>query len=156
MSAKQNRWVAVFVILLGIAMAAILMIRSAERSIDEPVGGAVSGTVTARVRSLSETGKARFISIILYKNGSPAVSYMAGAGTEEFDAMAAAMEKAELVEAQADESFADLLVVSFGRGDTLDVSYSSGRNLLMVEDQAFQPTANLQKIIEQVQSKSDI
>lgn len=155
MNAKQTRAVAVFIILLGIAIAVILIVRSQERSGSEPVNGNVDIATTGRVRALSEAGKADFISIIIYEGADPAVSYMAGSGTEEFDALAEAMEQAAPVAGESDETFAVLLVLSFGRGDTLNAVYSAQRNLLMVEDQMYQPSGDVQKIIDQVQITTD-
>jgi len=155
MSAKQTRAVAVFIILLGIAIAVILIVRAQERSSSEPVNGNRDIATTGRVRTLAEAGKADFISIILYEGANPAVSYMAGSGTEEFDALTEAMEQAAPVAGGSDETFADLLVLSFGRGDTLNVVYSTRRNLLMVEDQMYQPSVDMQQIIDQVQIRTD-
>ena len=80
-------------------------------------------------------------------------SYMVGGSTEEFRAFAEAVASARPVEGTSDATFSDLLVFSFGGGDTLEIAYSRSRNQIILTDRLFQPGVNLAPMITNVEQK---
>lgn len=155
MSASKTRAIAVIIVVLAIAVTAALLVRSTGRGDSPSIRSGANAESEPRIRSLSEAGRAKFISIIVYVAGEPSVSYMAASGTEEFTELAGAIAGAQPQAGTADETFSDLLVVSFGRGDTLDLSYSPGRNLLLRDDQAYRPQGDIQQVIDRVRDRMD-
>lgn len=112
-------------------------------------------TVPAHVRDISETDRASFISIFVRDTGGQLSSLMVGSGTDEFNALAQAIVQARPVTATTDASFDQLLVVSFGRGDTMDLTYSASRNQIICGEQAYEPPANLTPLIDAVSEKTN-
>lgn len=107
----------------------------------------------AAAHTLGDAEQASIISIFLSEEDG--ASYMAGSGTPEFEALAGGIARARPVAGETDESFTDLLVVSFGRGETLEASYSPARNLLIFEGRAYQPDTNLSLLVSAVKSRTD-
>ncbi|MHB0867523.1 MAG: hypothetical protein ACYC6B_03095 [Thermoleophilia bacterium] len=104
----------------------------------------------AHVRDISETVQASFISIFVRDTGGQLSSLMVGSGTDEFNALAQAIVQARPVTAATDASFDQLLVVSFGRGDTMDLTYSASRNQIICGEQAYEPPTDLTPLIDAV------
>lgn len=147
-----RRSVAPLVILALTVVVALLIF---GRRQDEIVGGssAPAASLSQRTHELRETSEARFISVIIYDAKGEVSSYMVGAGTDEFDAFAKALAEARPVPDPADDTFSNLLVVSFGRSDTMDLSYSPKKNLVILGEQTFQPAADLGPLVTQVSQK---
>lgn len=142
------------------ALAALLVLLGAAtwiltRNDDESSSGGfdAGSATTPHERRLTEAPGARFMSIIVSDAKGNLASYMVGGKTEEFDTFAAAIADARLLTGPGDESFTDLLVLSFGDNDTLEVSYSRARNQFILGDSLFQPSANLAPMIGAVEQK---
>lgn len=152
---KNCKKVALALAVLGITVAAVLLAsgqrtREAANSSSDP-----SSTTAGPARSLTETGRAGFISVFVYNAAGQVSSYMIGSGTDEFNAFAQAIENAQPVGTAADETFSDLLVISFGHNDTVDLSYSPEKNTLIHEEQAYRPATDLAPLISRVEQKFD-
>jgi len=111
------------------------------------------GTATVPPRSLADVPQARFISIFVSDTAGNLASFMVGGETPEFDGFAEAIANAQPAPGLSDETFSDLLVVSFGTNDTLEVQYSRSLNQFMFEDVLYQPAADLSPMISVVESK---
>lgn len=112
-----------------------------------------TGATSPRDHSPLDAPQAKFLSIFASNADGSLASYMVGGKTEEFDAFAADVASAPPAEGVSDESFSDLLVFSFGPGDTLEVAYSRGRNQFILGDRLFQPAENLAPMIANVEQK---
>lgn len=143
-------------LVLALTLITVLGTRElSQREEDRMVPGG-PGTVEApeRLRSLSEAGDARFLSVITYRpDGQTGASYMVGAGTPEFERLARVCASAKPVAGVSDESFENLIIFAFGQGDTLDLPYSAEHNLIMLNDQAYQPAADLAPLIVDLELK---
>ena len=141
------------VILALVIVASVLLIRSLGRN-EEGVENGLSGTVsTVRERTIAEATRANFLSLFVYDANGGVSSFMVGGKTEEFDAFASALVGASPVEARADESFSDLIILSFDSKDTLELSYSRKLNIFKLGDQGYAPRENLTPMIEEVEQK---
>ena len=145
------------VALLAIALMVMATLLAREFRFQEKgnaAGSAGGATPGERVRNLSEAVQAQFISIIILEaDGRTSSAVMAGSTTEEFDSLSEALAEAQPVAGATDDSFNHLLVLSFARGDTLDISYSPARNLIMLGEQAYRPAADLSPLIAEVRQK---
>jgi hypothetical protein len=142
---------AVFVLVLTVT--AVFLARHSqgqEQSENVPAAGL---STAATSHSLQDASLAGFISVFVYDEAGQVSSIMVGSGTAEFDSFASALQAAKPVEAVTDDTFNILLVVSFGRNQTMDVSYSPARNILIEGEQAYQPQVDLNPLISQVRHK---
>ncbi|MHB8857877.1 MAG: hypothetical protein ACYC6Z_00100 [Thermoleophilia bacterium] len=112
-----------------------------------------TGATGPRDHSPQDAPQAKFLSIFASNTDGSLASYMVGGKTKEFDAFAADVASAPPAEGASDESFSDLLVFSFGAGDTLEVAYSRSRNQFILGDKLFQPAENLAPMIADVEQK---
>ena len=112
-----------------------------------------TGTGAPPQRTLAESPRARFLSIFVSDPAGGLASYLVGGGTEEFNGFASAIAGAQAVEGAGDESFSDLLVLSFGANDTLEVSYSRSRNQFIIDDRLYRPTDDLAPMIGAVEQR---
>lgn len=152
---KNYKWLMLALALLALAaIAALLAIRqgAGEKS---AVSSEPAATTAAPARTLAETDQAGFISIFVYNAAGEVASYMVGSGTDEFNQFVEAIEKAQPVAAAADETFSDMLIISFGHNDTIDLSYSPEKNTLIREEQAYLPPTDLKPLIASVERKFD-
>lgn len=110
-------------------------------------------TATGRAHGLDDSPQARFLSIFVYDARGGVSSFMVGGGTEEFGRFAEAIRDAQPVGETEDETFSDLLVLSFGSNDTMEMSYSRSRNLLAFNGQVYRPPLDLAAIIGSVEQR---
>ncbi|MHB9111346.1 MAG: hypothetical protein ACYC4D_01780 [Thermoleophilia bacterium] len=154
---KNRNRLPVFLGLLALLMAGLVFMASrvGNDSGDTAGGGAggQSDTAIAGPRTLADVPRARFLSIFVSDAAGNLASYMVGGGTPEFDGFAEAMASAQPAPGASDETFTDLLVISFGTNDTLELSYSPSRNQFILDDVLYQPTADLSPMITAVESK---
>jgi hypothetical protein len=153
---KRNR-LPVFLGLLVILMAGLILMASRVGSDSEDSAGSgadgQSDPSIAEPRTLADIPRARFLSIFVSDPAGNLASYMVGGGTPEFDGFTGAIAGAQAAPGASDETFSDLLVVSFGANDTLELSYSRSRNQFILDDVLYQPTADLSPMITDVESK---
>ncbi|MFA5809302.1 MAG: hypothetical protein WC935_03055 [Thermoleophilia bacterium] len=141
------------VILTLVIVALVLLVLSRGRN-EEGVENGLPGTVSAvGERTIAEAPQANFLSLFVYDANGGVASFMVGGKTEEFDAFASALAGARPVEAMDDESFSDLIILSFGSKDTLELSYSRKLNMLRLGDQGYAPQENLAPMIVEVEQK---
>lgn len=110
-------------------------------------------TVPAHARGIAQTAQADFISIFVRDAGGQLSSLMVSSGTDEFNALAEAIVQSQPIAGATDAAFDQLLVVSFGRGDTMDLTYSPSRNQMILGEQVYQPDADLTPLIEAVRQQ---
>lgn len=151
---KRNR-LPVFLGVLALLMAILIFLAlsagdDSERTAD---GGERPGAAAIPPRSLADVPQSRFVSIFVSDAEGNLASYMVGGDTPEFDGFAEAITNAQPVPGISDETFSDLLVVSFGTNDTLELSYSRSLNQFMFEDMLYEPRADLSPMIAVVESK---
>lgn len=131
-------------ILLSAVLAAGLLALSDERA--RLSGGAPPPD---RQRSPGEAAAAVSIQVIWFDSETGRASYMIDATDGRLAAIGAAVSSATPVTAVADESFTQLLVFSFGANDTMEISYSPGKNLLMAGEVFYMPASDLKALLEQ-------
>ncbi|MHB1389918.1 MAG: hypothetical protein ACYCXF_01620 [Thermoleophilia bacterium] len=112
-------------------------------------------TVATHVRGIQETDQASFISIFVQNAAGQLTSLMVSSGTSEFNALATAIAQSRPVAGATDATFDQLLVVSFGRGDTMDLTYSPSRNRIIYGEQVYEPAADLTPLIEAVRAQTN-
>ncbi len=122
-------------------------IKAEEKASTGTNGGAV------HERTRAEAPQAKFLSIFVTTSAGGLASYMVGGDTDEFMAFADALVSAQPVEGISDETFADILVLSFGNNDTLEIPYSRTRNLFIIDETLYQPSANLGPMIAAVEQR---
>ncbi|MBI5870543.1 MAG: hypothetical protein HZB44_06250 [Actinobacteria bacterium] len=155
---KNRNRLPVFLGLLALLMAGLIFM--ASRMEDDGMdltGGAGGQSDTAMVepRTLADVPRARFLSIFVSDDAGNLASYMVGGGTPEYDAFAGAISGAQPEPGASDETFTDLLVVSFGTNDSLELSYSPSRNRFILDDVLYQPAADLSPMITDVEKRFD-
>lgn len=157
LNVKNRNRLPVFLGLLALLMVVLVFLASRVISdSEEEAGGSGGGrvdTTTVTPRTLADVPQARFLSIFVSDAAGNLASYMVGGDTPEFDGFAEAMANAQPAPGISDETFSDLLVISFGTNDTLELSYSRSRNQFILEDVLYQPTASLSPMIATVESK---
>ncbi|MFA6000778.1 MAG: hypothetical protein WC828_01530 [Thermoleophilia bacterium] len=141
------------VVLALVIVASVLLLRSLGRNEEASENGSFDNVSGVRERTMAEAPRANFISLFVYDANGGVASFMVGGKTEEFDAFASAIAEARPVEAIADESFSDLIILSFGSKDTLELSYSRKLNMLKLGDQGYAPQENLTPMIVEVEQK---
>lgn len=153
---KRNR-LPVFLGLLALLMTGLIFMAYRVGSDSENTAGRgadeQSETAIPEPRTIADVPKARFLSIFVSDPAGNLASYMVGSGTPEFDGFAEAITGAQPAPGESDETFSDLLVISFGSNDTLELSYSRSRNQFILDDVLYQPTADLSPMISTVESK---
>ncbi|MDO8737300.1 MAG: hypothetical protein Q7K29_09515 [Thermoleophilia bacterium] len=154
----NNRYrLPVFLATLALLVVGLVFLASRVSSDnEESPGGGTDGrdsSVAITPKNLADVPQARFMSIFVTDAAGNLASYMVGGGTQEFDGFAEAIANAQPATGASDETFSDLLVVSFGANDTLELSYSRSRNQFILEDVLYQPTASLSPMISTVESK---
>ena len=139
--------------LVTLAAVAFLL---ALRAHDGDAGGETPPAAIAAgapSHSLAELHAADFVSIFVYDGNGGVSSFMVGGGTGDFARLAGAIAGAQPVDAGKDESFADLLVFSFGNNDTVEIEYSASRGLLSFNGVRYRPADALTPLIDSVEKK---
>jgi hypothetical protein len=131
----------------------VLLIHNDSKESDRGSGGGRTTTSTAPPRTLADVPGARFISIFVTDATGNLASYMVGGGTEEFDSFTEAIANAEAAPGVSDETFTDLMVISFETNDTLELSYSRSSNRFILDDVLYKPTTDLSPMIAAVEGK---
>ncbi len=152
-SLKARQLIPVVIILAFASVALLLVFRfTFDRGNGSPEqdDGADAVAVT---HSLSDAESAEFLTVFVYDEGGMLVSLMVGGSTEEFSSIAAAVAGASPAEGVIDDTFSDLLVFSFGEGDTMEVPYSRARDLLFYENQLLTPASELPPVIDSVEKR---
>lgn len=156
-AAKSTAPVRVFftlmVVLMLVIVASVLLVRSMERDEKEAGQGSTDTVTSARERTIAEAPQANFLSLFVYDANGGVSSFMVGGMTEEFNAFAAALAAARPVEAAADETYSDLIILSFASKDTLELAYSRKLNIFRLGDQAYEPQENLALKIAEIEQK---
>ncbi|MHB1361317.1 MAG: hypothetical protein ACYCW5_01800 [Thermoleophilia bacterium] len=137
--------------LLG--LMTFLLARNGGGAAGADAGSGTTGTGGAREHALQDAPQARFLSVFTSNADGSLASYMVGGKTEEFNTFAADVASGQPVEGASDATFSDLLVFSFGAGDTLEVAYSRRRNQFILGDKLYQPAGNLAPMIANVEQK---
>lgn len=142
------------VLLALIVLAAVLLLRSCGQGQQDSSSASPEGsTAEVRVRTLAEVPQADFLSIFVYDAEGGMASFLVGGKTDQFNAFTAALAGATPVEAVSDASFSDLIIASFGSNDTLEMSYSRQRNLIIVGDKAYAPAGDLAPMVAGIEQQ---
>lgn len=152
---KPKQTVAVFaatfaflVLILGVAT--YLLLGDSGTSGEDGASGAGAAP---RERTLQDAPQARFLSIFSSSGDGSLSSYLVGGKTDEFNAFGEAIAGARPADGASDETYADLLVLSFGEDDTLEISYSRAHNRFILGDVIYEPATELAPMIESVEQK---
>lgn len=143
---------AVLFLVAASVLLAVILIRDRD-AVD--AGGTEARQAQDLHHNLGDAGEAEFVSIFVYQQGGDMTSYMVSDSTDNFGGLAAAVTGAKPVAGERDESFTDLLVFSFKDRSTMELSYSSARNLLSYEDALYMPAADLAPMIGEVEARFD-
>jgi hypothetical protein len=149
--ARPALMAALFLILAAVILALVL-IRDHD-AVD--AGGSEARQAQERIHSLNDAARADFASIFIYQPEGDLNSYMVSDSTDDFVGLAEAVSNAVPVSGERDESFSDLLVFSFKDQSTLELSYSSVRNLLVFGDAVYAPAGDLAPMIESIEAHFD-
>jgi hypothetical protein len=136
-----------------LSVVILFMVRPHDGDNNPADNADLTGGPPARRHDLSEAPRADFISIFVYDANGGVSSFMVGGRTEEFNSFTVALKDAAPVSESEDSSFSDLLVLSFGDSDTMELPYSRSRNLMMFEDRIYRPSANLAPLIAVVEKR---
>ncbi len=132
-------------LILIMAVALLLAVRTYHGA-----GGSKEGPPTTPGHSMADVSQAKFLSIFIYDGNGGVSSFMVGGSTAEFSSLANGIEEAKPAGGQVDASFSDLIVFSYAGNQTVEFPYSSARNQFAIDDQVFNPHANLAPLIDAV------
>lgn len=133
--------------LLSAVLAAALLALTDER------GRFAGARAPERQRTPAEAAGARSLQVIWFDSETGRSSYMIDASDGRLASIGAAVGGASPVPSTADEGYTLLLVFSFGAGDTMELAYAPGRNLLMAGDDFYVPAGDLSALLGEEASR---
>lgn len=131
------------IMLLTAAIIAALLALNDSRG---RLGGA-AGRQSAVQRLPGEAEKSSSLEVVSFDSLTGSSSYRIESGGGGLEPIARAVSGAAPATGTADDSFTELLVFSFGPGDSLELSYSPGRNLLMTGESFYAPAEDIAALL---------
>lgn len=144
----NRRLIILFLVLAALAVSVILMARGGGGS--GPVDSwqtDYSPTTKAPPHTLADVRSSSHMNVTVYDaGGQPGYLGWSG-GSETMAAFIDAVTGASAVAGEPDESFADLIVFYFKNGDSMELTFSRQRDLLMFGGQLYQPAGEITPLI---------
>jgi hypothetical protein len=145
----------IFLVIVALALSVILVVNAADDDGIDSWQTDYSETVPEKQYSLGDVREASHLNVTVYdENGRPDYLGWSG-GSEEMQTFMDAIAGASPAAGTTDETFADLMIFYFENGDSMAITYSRERGLLMLNDQLYQPAEDITTLIIRGEERFD-